>query len=170
MGNQMTAYYIVDVDGSNLRHLISGSPSGYALIAWAPDGQRIAVWTDQGLSIINTNGDSLGSVHPRGGGCPTWSRDGTEIIICGEACSVVRVTGGDDRLIVNAPNEKEFSHVNLCSALSPDRTLLAFSAKKGGDSEIYIMNANGSNLRQLTHYSVWDRMLSRIPLLPFIDK
>jgi TolB protein len=173
-GNQMTAFYIVDVDGSNLRHLINGFPSGYVSrpIAWAPDGQRIAVRTDQGLSIINTNGDSLGSVHPRGGGCPTWSRDGTEIVICSITCSAVSVATGEEHSLTSAPSEREISYPDGCSALSPDRTLVAFSTftKKSGDYEIYIMNANGSNPRQLTHYSVWDRMLGRIPLLPFIDK
>ena len=41
-------------------------------------------------------------------------------------------------------------------AWSPDGRQIAFESNADGDMEIYVMNADGSNVRQITHNTVWD--------------
>ena len=41
-------------------------------------------------------------------------------------------------------------------AWSPDGRQIAFESTMDGDREIYVINADGSNLRQLTHNTLWD--------------
>jgi TolB protein len=45
-----------------------------------------------------------------------------------------------------------FGGTNLSPAWSADGTKLAFSSSRNGDPEIYISDANGSNLRRMTSY------------------
>jgi hypothetical protein len=42
------------------------------------------------------------------------------------------------------------SHGNIQPALSPDRTLIAFSSNRGGTYDLYLMDADGRNPRRLT--------------------
>ena len=41
-------------------------------------------------------------------------------------------------------------------AWSPDGRQIAFESTMDGDREIYVINADGTNLRQLTHNTLWD--------------
>jgi Tol biopolymer transport system component len=41
-------------------------------------------------------------------------------------------------------------------AWSPDGRQIAFESNADGDREIYVMNADGSNVRQITHNTLWD--------------
>ena len=41
-------------------------------------------------------------------------------------------------------------------AWSPDGRQIAFESTMDGDREIYVMNADGTNIRQLTHNTLWD--------------
>ena len=41
-------------------------------------------------------------------------------------------------------------------AWSPDGRQIAFESDLDGDGEIFIMNADGSNVRQITHNTIWD--------------
>jgi TolB protein len=49
--------------------------------------------------------------------------------------------------VVNFPR---FGGTNLSPAWSPDATHLALSSSRGGDSEIYVCDANGANLHRMT--------------------
>ena len=41
-------------------------------------------------------------------------------------------------------------------AWSPDGRQIAFESNLDGDMEIYVMNADGTNVRQITHNTLWD--------------
>ena len=41
-------------------------------------------------------------------------------------------------------------------AWSPDGRQIAFESDLDGDPEIFVMNADGSGVRQLTHNTIWD--------------
>ena len=41
-------------------------------------------------------------------------------------------------------------------AWSPDGRQIAFESDLDGDREIFVMNADGSNVRQITHNTLWD--------------
>jgi Tol biopolymer transport system component len=46
---------------------------------------------------------------------------------------------------------------NATRKWSPDGTQIAFESDRDGDSEIYVMNADGSNVRQLTDNDTTER-------------
>lgn len=182
--DKITATYIVDVDGNNLRHLIDcfGNAHTPWPIAWSLDGRRIVFAANPGivaghgeepgataLYAIDTTGDNLQHLAEPGYSCLTLSRDGTEIITCARGCYTVSVAGSESRRVADAPKLDEFPFLGLCTALSPDNSQIAFAANQGGDYEIFTMNADGSHLRRLTYYSVWDRLLRDVPLVPFIE-
>jgi Tol biopolymer transport system component len=54
----------------------------------------------------------------------------------------------DGRTQRNLSNNKA---VDSAPAWSPDGTLIAFHSDRDGNFEIYVMNADGTNQRRLTH-------------------
>lgn len=66
-----------------------------------------------------------------------------------------------DRITGRARKVSRYRGLNSGAAWSPDGKQIAFSASKGrANMDIYVMNANGSGLRQLTRAKSWERNLS----------
>jgi len=132
--------YVMRSDGSDVRRLTHtpGKSMGAGKPAWSPDGKSILFPSSQGptatnwynvvdIYVIDTDGSNLQRLtHTGDNGSPIWSPDGKRI---------------------------------------------AFSSHRSGDSthwrdnreiyvmdnrEIYVMNANGSNVQRLTYNGVWD--------------
>ena len=56
---------------------------------------------------------------------------------------MIPVSGGDPRLVVDGAGSAEWS---------PDGTRIAFGSDRNGDNDIYVMDADGGNVRQLTDH------------------
>ena len=147
---------VMNFDGSNLRHLTTGS----ALIdrdpTWSPDGLKIAFGRngDTGSEIYVINVDGTNLVHVAGGPVesdtgPAWSPDGKHL-----AFTSLRAT--DSGIYVMDPNGS--NQVRLTSGTgdlnpvwSPDGSRIAFaSARTGRPIQIHVMNADGSDEVALT--------------------
>jgi Tol biopolymer transport system component len=159
-----TSIYAVDIDGSNLRHVVDIS-HGFDYTwppAWSPDGSMIAYYRggygeDSGIYVVDSDGSNLR--HLDGSGVrPTWSQDGTEVVFWGaDAIYGVSVDEGNVRRVADTPELDRFSTM-WGLVWSPDRGRLAIVAEEGRDKHIYVMSADGSECYRLTRYTIWDRL------------
>jgi TolB protein len=161
--------YVVNVDGSGA-HPIYADSSGtfFFQLTWSPDGKKLAfadwVMVDEGYSfIVATDADGSNAKWFTSGGCefsPAFSPDGSQIAYSG-SCEkggpytpqgpfgifVRNVDGSDTRNLLDV-------FPCLCDgdpAWSPDGEQLVFShSERGNPGHLYIINRDGTGLRQLT--------------------
>jgi Tol biopolymer transport system component len=154
----------MDADGSNHTQLTTGGDNVDP--DWSPDGTKIAFRPASGGDIYTMNPDgSNPTLAIAGGDQPDWSPDGTKIAYRryppGQSHSDIFVANADGSNPVDltariggrsADGNKPYEAV---PAWSPDGTKIAFSSNRGEkietDYEIYVLDANGRNLKRLTH-------------------
>ena len=155
---------VVDVDGSGRRTLAAGEHP-----VWSPDGMRIAFTraVDGVDTVLVIDADGTGERFLAHGGGPVWSPDGMQLAFTSA------VEGGDDLFVVNSDGtdrrQLTTSEGNDRNpAWSPDGERIAFDSERDADlsvetpdSDIYVMNVDGSDRRRLTdggvrnHRPVW---------------
>jgi WD40 repeat protein len=153
--------YVMDADGGHLRpltHEKAGTTCRAA--AWSPDGSQIAfsrlVGDSAQLRVVNSDGTAEKTLA-RDAGHPTWSPDGKRLAFISTAPAarpqhlcVVGADGGDVRELDAGPC--------LFPAWSPDGKRIAYSAVTSGPLELFVIDADGANRRQLAHLgymNVW---------------
>ena len=154
-------------DGSGLTQITTGE-SRDLYPTWSPDKGRIAFMrqtTPEGedrygdIYVINSDGTGLRRLT-RGGDYhyPDWSPSGDRIIFdgFGSGIQTLGLTGGGVRLVLNDSLADR-------PDWSPDGSQVAFH-RPGDPGELFVMNADGSNLRSLGKgfYPDWSPDGSRI--------
>lgn len=162
--------WIMQADGSNLRRLVRTPRLFEIEVEWSPAGGRVVVSSDgyfPHVYVIGTNGSNLRRLSPRGFEAvePSWSPDGRRIAFTG----LGRDLHLDDEIYVSDASGR--SRVQLTSnnvmdhypVWSPDGGRIAFlrgdgegcwfncPAETRASSEIYVMNADGTEVTRLTH-------------------
>jgi hypothetical protein len=178
-GNGSAANHIavVNEDGSGFTELTAGNRDTHP--SWSPDGSQIVFSGDRlgSNNIIRMNADGTGqvpltnSIDPVLNGEPAWSPDGAKIAFtsnrAGERRNEIWVMGADGsnpvRLTVNvqlgADSFGPFYGQDFSPAWSPDGTKIVFRSTRNGlpTSEIFVMNADGSNQVRVTNDAFEDR-------------
>jgi WD40 repeat protein len=175
---QKVAYYLsgmaeeiwmINADGSEPRIIYTGKGGYMGAITWSPDGSQIA-FLDNGLMVINEDGSNprVVSQSTVAGYAPVWSPDGRKLafvtfdgprpieekgakfdeqsVFTGAAIHTVDLVTGEEQ-----PLLKDSSTGYIDPTWSPDASQIAFASIRGGTPEIWAVNVDGSNLRQLTN-------------------
>jgi len=144
--------FIMNADGSNQRQLTDAVSKDEYSPYFSPDGQWIVYSSTRGgrfeLWLIRPDGSDLRQLTggPNSKSFPAWSPDGQWIAynsVSGgsDIIKVIRPNGSEDRVILR----QDEAYV---SGWISNRIL--FTARNGETTDIFSMNPDGSDIRQLT--------------------
>ena len=161
-----TEIFVMDADGANQRQLTDNTfldnfPS------WSPDGTQIIFSSDRGggeeIFVMGADGANERQLTDNSfpDFAPSWSPDGAQIAFNREVDGkwgvfVMDADGANQRQLIDntdGTNLRQLTNNPYNSAQpawSPDGTRMAIQSDRDGDFEIYVINADGANERQLT--------------------
>lgn len=165
--------YRVGADGQGLRRLTTSRDAGDRSPVLSPDGRRIAwereVSTEGGdvtaveIWTMDADGSDPRPVVQNGSfnRAPSWGPTGDLVFQS-------RITGSDQifRLAAGATNPLRLTTGGAADQhprVSPDGTRILFQSNRGLDFDIYVMDADGGNVRNLTSLPGDDRFAAWTP-------
>ncbi|MBI5928359.1 MAG: PD40 domain-containing protein [Chloroflexi bacterium] len=143
---------------------VTTNPEADAYAAWSPDGTKLVyqctINDGREICLIDATGDHVVQLtdNDRFDGLPDWSPDGTKIVFAStrdeekEELYVMNIDGSDVQRLTHLPDSVETD-----PKWSPDGAYIIFESDAGGDFEICMIRADGSNLECLTDNQVNDR-------------
>ena len=174
---------VIGVDGGGLRILTKGD-ANHGLPSWSPDGRhivyRLASRDRNGLFIMDVRSGAVrslteGASHDN---FPAWSPKGDRIAFTSDRDGdfeiyTIKPDGSDLRRLTSTPGN------DAHNSWSPDGEWIAFASARGGFrdeaalhplnpqayGDIYVMRADGSDVRQLTDNQFEEGTPSWIPAL-----
>jgi len=155
--NDRNEIWTMNPDGSDSKKIVDG----YAA-SWSPDGQKLVFSQvtngNEDLYTCNSDGTNIVKLldSPSNESFPMWSPNGQFImferfdssegvkdISSYEICVLNLLTGEVNALTNN-------NHLDIAARWSPDGSKIAFLSQANGGSEIYVMNADGSEIKKVT--------------------
>jgi TolB protein len=167
--DQGTSLVVMNADGSGARKLrLDGEAyPPYQSPAWSPDGTRIAFQaspppdgTDTN-SVYVTNVDGTRTTrmtHGGSDGTPAWSPDGSELAYAGpDGIYLLDVATGSEHRLTDCRLREDCGRDSHPS-WSPDSSRVAFARQDGAGTtvQVFVVNADGSGLQQLTSGPEWN--------------
>ena len=155
--------FVMSVDGGEVESLIECDVVGPV---WSPDGSRIAFGYSADLPrvqvwVANSDGTGLDQLtnEPGGAYSPRWSPDGTRLAFQSESgAGVERI----DVINADGSGQAEIASSARSPAWSPDGSRIAFTRLIQDElgntvpKDLYVVNVDGTGLRQLTDSPEWE--------------
>lgn len=172
--NTNIGIWIVDADGTDRRQVTQLTPgsSWDREPQWSPDGTRLAFVRDdlkqkaEAVFIVNRDGSGLFQLTPwtlNAGARPDWSPDGRWILVTAhpkDGSANAYKIHPDGKGLVNLTRQRAKGYQHLSSSWSPDGKNIVSARTPGAGPEraadIVVMNADGSNIRQVTKTRLWE--------------
>lgn len=142
--------YVMQADGTGRTRLTNHASRDVAP-AWSPDGRKIAFMSDRAsrpeFDVFTMNADGSGVERVTTAGTswfPQYSPDGSRLAFhVGRDVHVMDVAGG--RLVGLTTHPAD----GMYPSWSPDGKRLAFMTARNGPTQLFTMNADGTEQRQL---------------------
>lgn len=166
----LVAVFVMRADGTHVRQVTS-SKYGAQFSQWSPDGTRLVfqggrVGTDkEAIFTIHLDGTHARRLTPwklHAGDGPDWSPNGRWILLEShdeqdrqDNLYLVRPNGTDLHKITRSPEHiHQWGHYSF----SPDGTMITVSHNlgEGLNPDIWVMNLDGSGLRDVTNSMIFD--------------
>jgi Tol biopolymer transport system component len=155
--NDRNEIWSMNADGSDSKKIVDG----YAA-SWSPDGQQLVFSQvtngNEDLYTCNSDGTNIVKLldSPSNESFPMWSPNGQFMMFqqflspkgetdidSFEICVLNLLT---DEVIALTNND----YLDIAARWSPDGSKIAFLSQANGGSEIYVMNADGSEVKKVT--------------------
>ena len=159
LGDDNSEIFVMNADGSDPLRLTDNDYQEWTA-SWSPDGTRIAFDSDRDgdFEIYVMNADGSGVVplthNDALDWAPQWSPDGTRIVFESDHEGYADTDSGLhyplDVMVMNADGSglrpvNQHTAYDSGGSWSPDGTRIAFSSDRDGDSEIFIIDVDGSS-------------------------
>jgi len=142
--------FVVGIDGGEPTNLTS-SPARDGWARWSPDGRRIVFHSERDgdleLYTMNADGSDVTRVTERPGAdmFPEWWPDGGRILFRRDVDLWASKADGTEAVRFTAQPE-----LDQMPSVSPDGLRIAFMSLRDGYCSIFVMNADGSDQRNMT--------------------
>jgi WD40 repeat protein len=156
-------FWLINSDGTGLRQLsfftTGGGPFG---AHFSPDGTQV-VFTDNNLAgpdplaLMSSSGGPFHDITSINSFAPDFTADGQRIVFYSDIDGdyeiySIAAAGGDQRQLTNTPSIAGQTDDDIAPSPSRDGlNRIAFTSRRGGDNELYLMNADGSGVTPLTN-------------------
>jgi Tol biopolymer transport system component/DNA-binding winged helix-turn-helix (wHTH) protein len=160
---------LISSDGSGEVQNLTNNPARDVVPSWSPDGSRITFTSNRDgkrdmsqIYVMNADGSNQYRIYYSSAlnAYPTWSPDGKRIAFANDK-EDGRTGNFEIFTIEPETTEPEMRltfrrHYDISPAYSPDGNRIAFVSNLDGNSEIYLMSADGSGLLRLTRSTAED--------------
>lgn len=155
-GGEDEGVYTINVDGSNLTPILLSGDQGMPLAAtpiWSPDGSAMLIRGETDLFLIGMEGlgappRNLTNTPSTEDAAGSWSANGNWIAYQGDAgggCLYkIKPDGSESQRLTSGCSQ------GISMSWSPDGSHLAWAGGAHGAADLFVVDADGSNRRQLT--------------------
>ena len=155
--------YVMDADGKNPRNLTQSTHRD-GVPVWSPNGQHIAFTSERddnrGIYVMDADGKNLRNLIQKTAydASPVWSPDSQHIAF--ESDEDIYVMDADGKNLRNLTQNTAYAY-DASPVWSPDSQHIAFTSGRADNYDnlnygIYVMDADGENLRNLTQNIAYD--------------
>lgn len=149
--------YVMNADGSNVQPVTDTFVAAVEP-AVSPDGSRVAFWTTDGgvphIYTVNLDGSDLTQMTDFSSFGVAWSPDGSHLVFVANDQNEQDNLSDIFSLDLSSLEITELLDTPTVRAAgarwSPDGTRIIFSSNVNGQTDLYVMDGDGSNLTQLT--------------------